>query len=146
MCYFVSYRKYLGFFCLVLNLRLICQLQFQWTLWYCYILQYLLGLRRRKDSEVGSRKSKVVGTVLFFAALPTSPNFSRQYFITQNIIFQGHQKWLITQMEKSAIGSQNWAFLLSSSEFLFLFSSARGPFLEGPGNLTEPGMFYVCRV
>ena len=56
MCYFVSYRKYLGFFCLVLNLRLICQLEFQWTLWYCYILQYLLGLRYWKDSEVGSRK------------------------------------------------------------------------------------------
>ena len=53
MCYFVSYRKYLGFFCLVLNLRLICQLEFQWTLWYCYIL---LGLRHRKDSEVGSQK------------------------------------------------------------------------------------------
>ena len=55
MCYFVSYRKYLGFFCLFLNLRLICQLEFQWTLWYCYLLQYLLGLRHRKDSEVGSR-------------------------------------------------------------------------------------------
>ena len=55
MCYFVSYRKYLGFFCLVLNLRLICQLEFQWTLWYCYLLHYLLGLRHRKDSEVGSR-------------------------------------------------------------------------------------------
>ena len=59
MCYCVSYRKYLGFFRLVLNLRLICQLEFQWTLWYCYILQYLLGLKRRKDSEVGSRKSEV---------------------------------------------------------------------------------------
>ena len=25
-------------------------------MWYCYILQYLLGLRHRKDSEVGSQK------------------------------------------------------------------------------------------
>ena len=56
MCSFVSYGKYLGFFCVVLNLRLICQLEFQWTLWYCYILQYLFGLRNRKESEVGSRK------------------------------------------------------------------------------------------
>ena len=52
----VCYRKYFGFFSLVLNLRLSCQLEFLWTLWYFYILLYLFGLRHRKDSEVGSRK------------------------------------------------------------------------------------------
>ena len=66
MCYFVSYRKYLGFFCLFLNLRLICQLEFQWTRCYCYILQYLLGLKHRKDSEVGSRKWSELQIIFYY--------------------------------------------------------------------------------
>ena len=34
----------------------------------------------------------------------------------------------MTQMEKSTIGSQNWAFLLSSSEFLLSIFGCQGPF------------------
>ena len=148
MCYFVSYRKYLGFFCLVLNLRLICQLEFseRCGIVIFYSIYSDWDVERTRKSEVGSRKSKVVWTVLFFVALPTSPNFSRQYFITQNIIFQGHQKWLITQMEKSTIESQNWAFLLSSSEFLFFYFRVPGArFSKVPLIVPSPECF-TCAV
>ena len=62
------------------------------------VLLYSTVFTRIETSKgLGSRKSKVVWTVLFFAALPTSPNFSRQYFITQNIIFRGHHQGLPRQ-------------------------------------------------
>ena len=89
------------------------------------ILLYYTVLTRIETSE--SKVERGLNCIVF-AALPTSPNFSRQYFITQNIIFQGHKKWLMTQMEKSTIGSQNWAFLLSNSEFLFSIFGCQGPF------------------
>ena len=52
--------------------------------------------------------------------------------------------------ESSAKQQQAAMFVSDILEKLALspryFSGARGPFLVGPGNHTEPGMFYVCRV
>ena len=58
MCYFVSYRKYLGFFCLVLNLRLICQLEFseRCGIVIFYSIYSDWDVERTRKSEVGSRK------------------------------------------------------------------------------------------
>ena len=55
------------------------------------LLSSTVFTRIETSKGLGSRKSEVESGLncTVFAALSTSPNFSRQYSITQNIIFQG---------------------------------------------------------
>ena len=114
------------------------------------VLLYSTVFTRIETSKgLGSRKSEVesgLNCIVFCSPANVSKFLQTIFYYTKYYLSRASK---VINNPNGKVNYRKSELGLPAQQFrvpVFLFSGARGPFLEGPVNRTEPGMFYVCRV